>query len=171
VKWIVRLTLMAVISIGVAFVLSVFPHLENRQAGGPWTAQPERTVLANDNLVDQIIRLPLRLDIKRVDWDNGILALDLALAAKNVAPSVVYHDLVTISYFGFAQTVNVNHILVRVLGFESGHAPHLLLALRADRTHWAKDDFRLLTENRITSEQFLRENFQLIATPRWKPGN
>ena len=168
-KWIVRLALMAAISISVAFVLAVIPHLESRKAGEPWTAQPERTVLANDNLVDQIIRLPLRLDIKKVDWDNGILALDLALAAKNVAPSVVYQDLVTISYFGFAQTVNVNHILVRVLGYDSGQAPNLLLALKADRKQWEKDDFRSLAENRISSEQFLRKNFQLIATPRWKP--
>jgi hypothetical protein len=122
--------------------------------------------LTDDNLVDYMAHLPLSLAIRKVDWREPVLYIDLYVK-DGTERNLVFTDIRDICLFGLQSMRNVSKVMMRIYDSPRGSSS-LLLAISADS--FAK---RKLTERLRDAgtdgdaEQLVRSVFQVQETPRW----
>lgn len=170
-KWLVRLVLTSIVSIGVALFLSFLPQLEkdSSRVAEEVFHLSGRYHLSDDNIVDFMKRLPLRLTIRRVDWSHSILSVDLSLP-EAAGHSEVYHDLYVLADSGLLETKNVKQVMVRVLDANAGGSSRGQLLIAMDARREGMRDGRLAPGefDSDTAEQYLRQHAVLTYTQNWK---
>lgn len=171
-RWVTKILFASLISIGIAFGLSILPEWgmtalqENREV--PVFKQNRTVSLSDQNLVDFFAILPLELSIRRVDWSNSILTLDLEVTQMDQTRETIFRDLFEIVQAGFLRTNNVKQVLIRVMNEkESGDQGQLLLAMDASKLKLSneKEAWRKYSTD---PELFLNTHFQFTYTPKWK---
>ncbi len=164
-----RIVLTALFCGGIAIALSVLPRMEWLQGGDIGVFNSVAAIqLSDENLVDQLTELPLNLKIRRVDWAQSILSLDLEMSPIAADPSAAFEDLYALSYFGLTETRNVRRILVRVLLPKSDPVQNrLLLAMDADRERWKPLRPGDWQREKPRLEQWLSDAAHLQFTRQW----
>ncbi|GFR36880.1 hypothetical protein PRECH8_01760 [Insulibacter thermoxylanivorax] len=158
----------------IALLLSVIASGFPRVPGGDEDTQEVVSVvygniLNDENLVHYMARLPLTLDILRLDWREPILYVDLYMTDQGLPREEVFHDLLEVGRFGLANMKNVSRVMMRVYDERGKHAS-LLLAVTADRTQalrrlsYAEEEDAALE----SAEQLVREVFKVQSTRRWQ---
>ncbi|GIP32386.1 hypothetical protein [Paenibacillus sp. J2TS4] len=125
--------------------------------------------LTDINLVDKMTQLPLQLTIRRVDWNNAILSVDLGAPTGSTA-SRVYHDLYELTKFGLQNHTNVSQVLIRVMETSSVSRERngsLLVAMDARKDN-AKGQASTGGMSGQDIRQYLQSNFRLTYTQKWK---
>lgn len=174
-RWIARVLITSIVSVGIAFGLSYLPQLD-RLSG---SKQNEMTVfrsskmvqLRDDNLVDSMLELPLHLQIGKVDWDHSILTIDLKAPMTEINPAKILEDMYAITHFGLAETVNVKQVLIRVMDYDQAELTlhrQLLLAVDARRGSLSAEAQQLLKEHKISLNQYLDSQFTTTYTQEWR---
>src|SRR5690606_28592764 len=94
------------------------------------------------------------------------LSIDVSVPEHNLSAEDVYADLWRFCQFGFAETSNMDHVLVRVV---ERHADRdeLLVALRATRDQWraARDEDH---NGRQAIPSILQKTFQMKYPEAWR---
>ena len=162
-RWFVGIFIASCISMGIAVLLSYLPTVQQELNG-----LDEK--FNNENLVDHLVRLPVHLDIQRVDWNHSILSIDLLLDDETVDSTLIYEDLVEISRFGLSSMSNVKQVLVRVFYHEKIDLNHyqMLIAMDAHRDQWSTSDYEQLQRKKRSADQFLQSHFSLYFTKYWE---
>lgn len=130
----------------------------------------ENRVLAEDNLVDLLGSLPLKLSIDRVDWESGILSLDLKVTNNDSEPKDIYRDMARVIGFAFLDTPNVNELLLRIIAEDKWiGSRRLLLAGDIRRLEWSPELLYELdaTENTLLSDR-LKDGFRITESVLWR---
>lgn len=143
-KWFVRFGLTLVISLGLAVMVSVLPVLDPQTR--PTASDTSSTHVAthvtkpvifdDSNLVDYLSELSMHGELSKVSWSYSVLSIDLEYPRQLSIPEL-YRDLISLTHFGFDDTSNVKHMLVRVVR-SNGKATdeELLVSITANREEW-----------------------------------
>jgi hypothetical protein len=172
VSWVIRYAVVLAASAAFALVLSRVPSAEDNglHAAVFSVFRHETATVDERNIVDAMIRLPLRLDIAKVDLGPSVLSVDLMLKQPE-QHAYVFPDLFEITDFFLRRTGNVEQIFVRVLRPASARdgtaKPSLLVAVDARREDIGGAAPRLGTWTADSMEQFVRSHFRLTETARW----
>ncbi|MEB3103829.1 hypothetical protein [Ferviditalea candida] len=170
-KWLVRLILTSIVSIGIAMFLSFLPQLEidsSKVAEEVFRLSGQYS-LSDGNIVDFMQRLPLRLTIRKVDLSHSILSVDLSVSGE-AGHADVYHDLYVLAGSGLLETRNVEQVMVRVLdtNAQGSGSGQLLIAMDA-RKESMRSGLPLPGKfDPDTAEQYLRQHAILTYTQNWK---
>jgi len=157
------------LSVCIALVLSIL-FKESVSSNGVLADNrtPAKT-LSDDNMVDLISTLPLQLSIKKVDWQQTVLSVDLIMPSAASGIERVYRDLYTLSEFGF-QTSNVRQVLVRVLEGRKEEASAgfpLLVAMDARKANrsaaWKREG-----TGAQTLQDYLQSHYRITYTKKWQ---
>lgn len=170
-KWWTRFAAVTVLSIAIAGGLSLMPRLEQGNVPEDKTVQGRAAehLLSSDNLVDRLTELDLYLDIRHVDWNSPVLAIDFASPAA-VDIAAVYQDLYKLSRYSLADTRNVEEFQARVYaGRVAGSAAKSPLLLSLDARREDAIVFKL-DQNAGASayQEFLETYCRLAATQKWR---
>ncbi|ANE47975.1 hypothetical protein SY83_18610 [Paenibacillus swuensis] len=180
-RYLVRIFLVTIISAGVAWLLSMLPPLELTQTLKErvmTTFSMERqVVLADENLVDYLSRIPLHLRMDKVDWDHSVLYIDLIMSADDPAPHPrILDDLYEIAEFSLFGTENVKEVMLRVNEApmeqaEAGSRTHsqeqLLLAVDARRGEITAEDIIQLRRSEGKVDPQSIKKFKMVFTDQW----
>ncbi|MBB3109278.1 hypothetical protein FHS18_001330 [Paenibacillus phyllosphaerae] len=127
-----RLIASAAAAIMVTVILSVLPMAERHKLASEGAVAVFRAVpvkrLSNENLVDSIIGQQLKLPIRKAEWKQGVLSLDLAIDTRPDRIDIWMSDLERLLDLSFLQTVNVNRLLVRFVAYPAVPGPYKLQA-------------------------------------------
>ncbi|UVI32386.1 hypothetical protein [Paenibacillus spongiae] len=128
----------AMVAAAAAVLLTLVPFAEQRKDKdrsevAVFHAAPI-TRLSSGNLVDSMIGLQLQLPIRKVDWKQGVLSLDLSVNGNAEDSQDWMADLERLLYLAFVQTDNVNRVLVRYIaeGDPTSEPGKLLLQAAVD---------------------------------------
>ena len=128
------------------------------------------THLDEDNLVDQLGALPLKLSIDSAGWENNTLSLDLKITSNAPDPEAIYKDMAQTISFAFQDTPNVNELLLRVLVEDKWLGTRrLLLAGDIRRSDWSREVQHELesTGNTLLSDR-IKMSFRISESELWK---
>ena len=173
-SWYTRIVAASLMSVGIALLVSLLIKSEsgNDKAGNVLAVflQNKGMKMSDQNVVELIAELPLKLRIQKVDWQQSVLSIDLQFTPENHADAVVYHDLYLLSQFGLTQTANVNQVLVRVMTSQSSTAPskQLLLAMDARRENIQRGEKQKTDGNPDIWKIYLQTHYRLTLTQQWK---
>jgi hypothetical protein len=170
-----RFIAVAAVSVCIAWLLSFLPEVNSRPSVDRKELQvfndDKPITLSNENIVDWIETLPLRLELKRVDWSDRILSVDFQAGAPIESSEVIFAQMLDFIYYGLAGTTNVNRVWVRLVLQPEGEGKQpkrLLLALDAHREQISREEYDLWKLKKISAEQLIARRFQLTATPQWR---
>lgn len=169
-----RFFVVAAFSICIAWLLSLLPELNSHLPSDLNELQVFKNdnpvTLTEDNIVDWIVTVPLRLEMRRVDWSDRILSVDFEVGTPIEPSEVIFNQLLDFVYYGLGGTTNVDRVWVRVVQTpigESQQPRRLLLALDANREQVSEEDYELWKSEQISVEQLIEKRFQLTVTPLW----
>ncbi|WP_409346601.1 hypothetical protein [Paenibacillus sp. MBLB4367] len=159
------------ISVCIALAMSIAFRGSTDSTGALAANRSPVPTLSDDNMVDMLSALPLQLSIKKADWHQSVLSVDLLMPSAASGIERVYRDLYTLSEFGF-QTSNVRQVLVRVLegrkeagAAESGYP--LLVAMDARKasrsSSWKREG-----EGAQTLQDYLQSHYRITYTKKWQ---
>jgi len=163
---------MVVGSVGISFFLMWLVHSEqSRKANNLDIAEgPNGSQLSEQNLVDFMVKIPLKLQMVKVNWQHNILAVDLLSVPGNTIDTMVYHDLYELSQFGLYRVANVNQVLVRIIEHKETETNRneLLLAMdsRKENISASENSKKELAE--LNKEKYLQSHYRLTYTQKWK---
>lgn len=172
-RWFTRIVVTSILSLGIAFSLSLLPLLDDKGERKEDLTVFQNTKLwqiSDDNLVDYLLQLPLEMHIGKVDWGNSILTIDLSIQQEGT-PDTILMDLYKLTYYGLVGTTNVKQVLVRVREFEHENSVRgggLMLAMDARRGDVSLEGIRKLQKEQLSVYRFLNEYFQLTFTRAWE---
>jgi hypothetical protein len=171
-RWFIGLFITLFFAFSVTILLSYLPHLEEKSAESQVQRIPNilESRLYDLNVVDHLAKLPMELNIQRVDWNHAILSIDLSLPENETQAALIYKDLLTLSHFGLNTMSNVKQVLVRVFPNEviDPNQVQLLLAMDAPRDQWSAEDYNDFKLNKLSTNEFLKTHFSLTFTDHWK---
>lgn len=173
-KWFVRLGLTLVISLGLAVMVSALPGLDPQArpavtgSSSTRVATPAaKPVFFDDtNMVDYLSELSMQGELRKVSWSYSVLSIDMEYP-QQLSTSDLYRDLISLTHFGFDDTSNVKHMLVRVVhSTGKTEKKELLLALNAKREEWEqmKQDYN----GNESWEVLFDTYFTMKYTEAWK---
>lgn len=170
-KWIYQFLAASLLSVSIALGVSWLASGERPFFGGSGEfavlGRSAPKAVTDDNLVDFLIRLPLRLDISHVEFRQSILSLDLKISGTE-DKEMIFRDLYEICRTGFAGTTNIQRVMIRVMDAGAEREPaQLLIALDAQSKSMPSVDRRKENGQRAEIERYLREHFRLTYTTRW----
>jgi hypothetical protein len=98
------------------------------------------TMLSEDNMVDILGALPLKLPIGSAGWKDGVLSLDLKVTNNDLDPEAIYKDMAKVISFSFQDTANVDQLLLRIIAEDKWlGSRRLLLAGDIRREEWTRE--------------------------------
>lgn len=166
-----RIAAILSLSVAITLALSNLPQLERTvRTGAAIYADPERSRLTDQNLVDALVSLPLELRIIRAELRQSVLSVDLAVPQGKIPERSVYLDLYELSRYGFTATTNVNQVLVRIMELdrEDPHARQLLLAMDARRENRPKVEGKAAESSKLDIKAILQSHYAITLTQKWK---
>jgi len=170
-KWWTRFAAVTVLSIAIAGGLSLMPRLEHKSIPKDKAVQGRvaEHLLLSENLVDHLIELDLYLDIRHVEWNPPVLAIDFR-SPSAVDIAAVYRDLYKLSSYSLDRTRNVEEFQARVYaGRAAGTALSYPLLLSLDARREDDITFKLAdTADASDYREFLEEYCRLTATQKWR---
>lgn len=93
--------------------------------------------LSNDNLVDRLSTVQLPLRLAKVDLEQGILSVDLKVTDSTISPALAYRSIAEMMEFSFAETSDVEQLLLRIVAEDRWLGTrYLLLAVDIHRGEW-----------------------------------
>ncbi|GIP25582.1 hypothetical protein J23TS9_07120 [Paenibacillus sp. J23TS9] len=162
------------ITLGTVLLLLPFSNLHTSVSRSPETLpvllhQPGWE-LSNDNIVDALHSLPLTMPIRRVEWNEPAMSIDLIVSAPDTKLSEMYENIADLLSFSFSSTINVNQVKLRLVAEDKWlGTKHLLLAADVRREDW---DSGLNGELKRTGEaplsDLIKQRFHVIETILWK---
>lgn len=171
-KIVIRLFTVTVISIGIAWALSLLPDWQQRLQGGAGDLHVFRpqspTAVSEQNMVDWLLDAPLRLNLTRVDWDHRILSVQFNAGSPLKSADLIYEQLVEFVQYSLIGTTNVDRVWIRIVqpGAEGDNGRYQLLAAldaRRDELDGEAADWRQRGEEPTA---WLNEHFTLTVTPQ-----
>ncbi|MEC0372102.1 hypothetical protein [Paenibacillus chibensis] len=163
------------ITMGTVLLLSPFDRPQNlisvSKPAIPVSYQKPGWELTSGNIVDALHSLPLTLPIRRVEWTEPSMSIDLTVSGPEIKRSILYQNIADILTFSFSSTINVNQVKLRLLAEDKwlGTTKHLLLALDAKREDWdagLRSELMRLGESPLPDPIKLR--LHVIETMLWK---
>lgn len=106
-------------TIGVALFMATLSWIE--QSAGKSSlaltalADHRPAELNNDNLVDRLSTIQLPLRLAKVDLEQRILSVDLKVTDNTVSPALAYRSIAEMMEFSFAETSDVEQLLLRIV--------------------------------------------------------
>ncbi|MFD0680926.1 MULTISPECIES: hypothetical protein [unclassified Paenibacillus] len=168
-KWLPRLLITTLLSVGVVVALSLLPQLENGSNSAMFRsvkAQPVSEV----NIVDVMSKMQLHLRIRKVEVTHAIVSVDL-ISSPSSEKSEIVQDMYEIPRTLFSRSTNINQVLVRVLDSSkssTGSGAALLLATDARREKWLPNENVIPSRSIEEMEQYLQSHFRVTYTTRWR---
>ncbi|WJH34204.1 hypothetical protein N6H14_30560 [Paenibacillus sp. CC-CFT747] len=167
----IRIILTFALTGSVAAAMAWLPQLDKGRTRGELAVfrTNQLPALNEQNLVDQLGGLPLRLDIGHVQWSHSVLQVDL-LSYGTPRESDIYRDLYELTRFGLLRTSNVSQVTVRVLDQTGGGSRNgpLLMAMDARREDTGDGRAAELKPDRPDLAEQLRKLYRISYTSRWK---
>jgi len=123
--------------------------------------------LTDDNLVDYMAHMSIRLGIRKVDWREPVLYIDLYVQDDRTKREEVFADVREVCLFALQSVRNVGKVMMRIYDSPRGSSS-LLIAVSADSlarrrlTEWIRE-----TGTDGDAERLVRSVFQVQETPRW----
>ncbi|OGX68717.1 MAG: hypothetical protein A2189_07395 [Paenibacillus sp. RIFOXYA1_FULL_44_5] len=160
----VRFITISLISLVIAFGLSVFPRLDAWMQQAVYTAVFRVNVpqtLNNRNLVNFMENIPLELSIRSVNLNGGIIKLDLSYNGDYSSSEIIYRDLYQTVYRALSETTNIQQVLIRVFLDSNDYGSDALL-IYADVK---RTDLKL---DRVENpEAYVTNHFHITKTYNW----
>jgi hypothetical protein len=167
-----RIILMIVGSVSISFFLMWLVHSEqaSKAIDMDTSVSPNGTQLSEQNLVDFMIKIPLKLQMVKVNWQHAILSVDLLSVPGNTIDTMVYHDLYELSQFGLYQVANVNQVLVRIIEHKEteSNRNELLLAMDSRKENIPAQKNSKKEIAGLNKELYLQSHYRLTYTQKWK---
>jgi len=167
-KWIARLLLTTLFSMGLLIALSMLPQLERLGSTSVFRSAKAQQV-SETNIVDVMSKTQLHLRIRKVEVTHAIVSVDL-LASPATDKKEIVQDLYELPRSLFHNSTNINQVLVRVMdGSKDGGRPaSLLVAADARREKWLPNESLQETESEEELETYLQSHFRMTYTPKWQ---
>ncbi len=126
--------------------------------------------LSDQNLVDYMVKLPLKLQIAKVSWQHAILSVDLLSVPGNTIDTMVYDDMFELSQFGLHRLTNVNQVLVRIIEHKETelNRNELLLAMDSRKENTQAQKNRMKELSAQDRQEYLQTHYRLTYTQKWK---
>ncbi|TYP77768.1 hypothetical protein [Paenibacillus methanolicus] len=107
-------------------------RMQNSQEGiAVFRASPIHK-LETRNLVDSMIAQKLKLPIRKADWKEGVLSVDLAVDGMPGRIDLWMRDLQQLADLSYVQTSNVNRLLVRFVKADAAGGRSTVMQAAAD---------------------------------------
>lgn len=169
--WRSRILLTAMLSALLALALSLLPSIDQvngEKNGFPAFRHSWSTQLASGNLADWLARLPFELDIRKADWHEPILDIDLYIPATGVADDAVYRDLYRLTQSAFYELTNIRQVLVRIMApDQSGNGVQLLLSMDARKEQLPKHEQKVNIGSTLELQKYLQTYCRLAYSGFW----
>jgi hypothetical protein len=122
-----RLLLASSVTALVTVLLTALPPAASRMTDGGRDQAVFKPVplkrLSSENLVDSMVGLQLSLKLKRVEWKQAVLSVDLSVEGSETRMKPWMEDLELLLHLAFVRTDNVSRVLVRFVEPEGGVRP------------------------------------------------
>ncbi|MFC4103731.1 hypothetical protein [Paenibacillus xanthanilyticus] len=123
-------------ALAVTALLTLLPIAERRMNNSQEGIAVFRTSpihkLETRNLVDSMIAQQLKLPIRKADWKEGVLSVDLAVDGVPGRVDLWMHDLQQLTELAYVQTSNVHRLLVRFVKADIGGGRRTSMQAAAD---------------------------------------
>ncbi|MDQ0058197.1 hypothetical protein [Paenibacillus harenae] len=124
--------------------------------------------LSNQNLVDVLISAQLSERIKKADWHNAILSIDLKVDTEEGRPTAWFADVERLLRVSFLQLENVRRVLVRIVE-DREEQPRLLAAVDVRKTDdWLDAELDLLRHADPVHDELWRNRLRVSFTAAWE---
>ncbi|MGO4373454.1 hypothetical protein [Paenibacillus sp. 2TAB19] len=124
--------------------------------------------LSNQNLVDVLISAQLNERIKKADWHNAILSIDLKVNAEEGRPASWFSDVEKLLRVSFLQLENVKRVLVRIVE-DTPQEPRLLAAVDVRKTDsWLDTELDALRYADPVHDERWRKRLRVSFTAAWE---
>lgn len=114
--------------------------------------------LSDSNIVDHLSNLELHGKLRKVGWQASVLSLTLQSQADG-SERDLFEDMWRIVQFGFEETSNVKHVLVRIVTIDEKENEQLTMSMVAMRDDWNKLSLEVL--DTLDLEETLRTYFKI----------
>lgn len=124
--------------------------------------------LTNNNLVDVLVAVQLNERIKKADWSNGVLSVDMRVSTSGGRPGLWFADVEKLVRVSFLQLENVKRILIRMVE-ERGNGPVLLAAVDVRKTdEWLINEMQFLSQADPVHDEMWRKRLRVSFTSAWE---
>ena len=110
-RWLTVSILSALIAVTLPIILTLTSPLADESMP---TFQLQSQKMTDENMVDGLTKLSLRLSLAKVEWHEPLMTIDLHMN-KQLDPEEIYRDILELASLGFHQRMNVDQMLIRVL--------------------------------------------------------
>ncbi|WP_433946427.1 hypothetical protein [Paenibacillus sp. SN-8-1] len=162
-----------IVTLTTVFAMAVLTSHGNTWSGSKaYSAFADKKLvdLTENNLVDELSRLPISVRLAKVNLNQSILSVDLKIGDESYQPSVLYLNMAELIRFSFERTSNVSQLLIRLVAEDKWvGTKYLLLASDVRRGEWppsALDDLENLGNHALTDE--LKHYFRFTVTSLWR---
>lgn len=132
-------------------------------------SQPQK--MTDENMVDELAKLSLRLSLAKVEWHEPLMTIDLHMN-KQLEPDEIYRDILELSKMGFHQKMNVDQMLIRVMEkptFIQGKTDEkLLMTVDARRNRMKSITNLKVPTGKGETRRILQNHAMLTYTDYWK---
>lgn len=122
--------------------------------------------LSDENLVDYMASMPLTLGIRRIDWREPWLYIDLYVKYHDMRRDQIFADIKEVSLFSLQAMKNVRNVFVRVYDARHNEAS-LMLAVSADVHQMKQEVPNDPSDAEVDSERYVLERFRVQQTSHW----
>ncbi|WP_141501043.1 hypothetical protein [Paenibacillus luteus] len=124
--------------------------------------------LTNSNMVDVLISIQLIERLKKIEWHNGILSVDIKVSTNSGRPIIWFGDVAKLVRVSFLQLENVGRVLVRFVE-ERPDGEVLLAAVDVRKTdEWLISDMNQLSQADPVHDELWRNRLRVSFTTAWE---
>ncbi|MDQ8735460.1 hypothetical protein [Paenibacillus sp. LHD-38] len=146
---------------------TVWQNTVNRDEVAVFRASPA-VRLTNSNLVDVLVAIQLNERLKKADWSNGVLSVDMLVSTSGGRPALWFADVEKLVRVSFLQLENVKRILIRMVE-ERTDGPALLAAVDVRKTdEWLINEMQHLSQADPVHDEVWRERLRVSFTSAWE---
>ncbi|WP_040951193.1 hypothetical protein [Gorillibacterium massiliense] len=162
-RWRERFAVATLLSVAIAASLSILPTAEERGGSIEAAGYGLKEKLTDSNLVDLLVDLPKKMEIRRASWNSPVLAVDYIMQPGQDEKDVL-QDLSKLAQFSVEGTTNIDEIQARVYGADSWEqgSEQLLVSLNTRRGE--AGNLRKLPKDTDTLRAMLEKRCRLSFT-------
>lgn len=167
-RWLIASMLSASIAVSLPTIHNITSSIGDESVP-TFQSQPQK--MTEENMVDGLANLSLRLSLAKVEWHEPLMTIDLHMN-KQLDPDEIYRDILELARMGFHQRMNVDQMLIRVMekpSFIQGNTDEKLLMTVDAR----RDRMKSITNIQVPigkgqTRRILQNHAMVTYTVYWK---
>jgi hypothetical protein len=165
-----------VLAMGIAVFISWIGALDQsvvRPSGEPMVVFSDHRTrpITEQTVVDELLSLDLKTDIRKVSLDSSMMEIDLAVSPNEFHELSIQEDVASVTVLALAKSENIQRVFIRVLERNEKMATEkarLLLAVTGGKEGFNEQELQRLRDGERMPASWLETKMRRTETQRWR---